>query len=154
MPLSTLFLLIGAALLVFLLFWLLVTTVLQRVAGWPQLEKAFPDRDERPEVIFRMQSGMIGMSAKRRIALSACLRYDICPGGMRFMIWRLFGPFAKPFFVPWRALEMRDDDKVLRNGAFLAFGKSESGGMWMSGPAAVRLRDRAKGRIKYNNAAD
>ena len=41
-----------------------------------------------------------------------CLRFDVCKSGFRVKVWRKFGPFERPFLVPWDRIVV-DERKIL-----------------------------------------
>jgi hypothetical protein len=94
----------------FVTLWLVVTGVLALFSGWFALLKAFPDREEEPILRMSGQSGSMGMG----VGLRGVLILSACPSGLRIGIMRMFGPFSRPFFVPWREIS------VIRNSTFLA----------------------------------
>ena len=90
--------------------WLTVTTLLGFWSGWFKLQAEFPDSREPSDLRLHWQSGLIGFGALwnpwGKVSYSRCLRLDACPGGLRVAIWRLFGPFCRPFLLPWRGMEV------------------------------------------------
>jgi hypothetical protein len=87
--------------LVFVGMWLAVTTLLGLMSGWYALARHFPDRPEEPGTLeLRNQSGTLGLG----VGLSRILHLSACPSGLRVAINRLFGPFSRPFLVPWKDL--------------------------------------------------
>lgn len=91
--------------LFFVGMWLVATSVLAFFAGWPTLQQLFPDRDEQPIDRLRMQSGSLGKGSLwnpwGNVRYGGCLRFDVCRSGLRVAVWKIFGPFVGPFFVPW-----------------------------------------------------
>ena len=94
----------------FLGMWLTITTVLGYVSGWPSLEQRFPDREEQSIDRMHMQSGSIGNGSLYNpwgnVNYNGCLTLDVCPSGLRVSVWRIFGPFSRPFFVPWQKISV------------------------------------------------
>ena len=88
--------------------WLLVTTLLWWWSGWGALQEKFPNIDEAPLKRMRFQSGMLGKGTQwnpwGNVNYGKCLLLDICPSGLRVAIWRIFGLFSKPFFIPWQRI--------------------------------------------------
>jgi hypothetical protein len=85
--------------------WLGVTSLLGLLSGWYRLQKAFPDRiEQQPLAQLRGQTGMMGGLALMPVNFKHCLRLDICPTGLRVAVFKLLGPFQRPFFVPWSSI--------------------------------------------------
>ena len=83
--------------------WLLSTTAIWLLSGWSRLQDHFPDRDEVPLERLRFQSAIFGRSFFGA-NYGSCLRFDVCRGGLRVAVWRVFAPWSRPFFVPWTAI--------------------------------------------------
>jgi hypothetical protein len=92
-------------LLLFPAFWLAVTTLLGVMAGWFELQDLYPDRDEEPSDCLRFVSGAIGrgslLNPWGNVSYGGCLSLDVCRGGLRVRVWRIFAAFQKPIYVPW-----------------------------------------------------
>ncbi len=90
---------------VFVAAWLAVTVLLNAFSGWATLSARFPDRAEPRLKRIWVQSGKLGKGTIWNpwggVSYGNCLRFDICQTGFRVAVWRIFGPFSKPFFVPW-----------------------------------------------------
>jgi len=103
----------------FAAMWLGVSTVLALKAHWFELARRYPDRAEDPSLRLRFQSGRMS-----GVAMSGILTLDVCVTGLRVSIWRLFGPFSRPFFVPWNELSVtRRKMFFVLNVAELDFGR-------------------------------
>jgi hypothetical protein len=102
--------------------WLAVTTLLTLASGWYRLAARYPNRIDEPLLRIHVPSGSMGLVGMRNL-----LTLSPCPSGLRVSMFRLFGPFCRPFFVPW------DDVAVLRTKMFFApaarlqFGKPIAG---------------------------
>jgi hypothetical protein len=82
---------------------LFVTTLLSFLAGWFSLARAFPDRpDERPLLHLKGQSGSMGLY----VGMNGILTLSPCTTGLRVSMLRVFGPFDRPFLVPWREIHV------------------------------------------------
>src|SRR4051794_6773901 len=81
--------------------WLFVTTVLGFLSGWFDLQRHYPKGDEPALLTLRWRSGSMGMG----VSLSGILTLSACSSGLRIGIFRLFGLFQRPFFVPWDEIE-------------------------------------------------
>lgn len=97
--------------LFFIGMWLLVTTMLGTMSGWTDLQDKFEDKfDQRPLKRLRMRSGMLGSGSVwnpwGNVQYSNCLTLDACQSGLRISLWKVFGPFLRPIFVPWQQIEV------------------------------------------------
>ncbi|MES2056471.1 MAG: hypothetical protein V4564_11080 [Pseudomonadota bacterium] len=90
----------------FIGMWLMITTMLGAIAGWFTLQQHYPASDQPILLKLRARSGSMGPG----VALSGILTLSAGPSGLRVGISRLFGPFQKPFLVPWR--EIRAEAKT------------------------------------------
>ena len=111
--------------------WLVVTTVLSRMSGWPELARRFPDRPERPLLQLRFQSGSMG----RNVSFGSCLNLAACPSGLRVGLLRIFGPFSRDFFVPWNELNVERTGSLAK----IRFGRDALGMLKVSDLTANRL---------------
>src|SRR5580765_7585355 len=85
--------------------WIGVTALLAALSGIGELAERYPDRPEqRPWRTLRFQSGQLGRFIMTGVNYGGCLRFDVCPAGLRVKIWRIYAPFSKPFLVPWDAI--------------------------------------------------
>jgi hypothetical protein len=73
------------------------------------------------------------------VSMRSVLRVTACTNGLRVQIFRLFGPFSRPFFVPW------EDITVIRKTTFfqprvdLLCGSPEVGRVTIEASAADKL---------------
>lgn len=122
--------------------WLFVTSILSLFAGWAALREQFPNRDEAPLKRLRFQSGLIGKGKMwnpwGNVNYGNCLQLDICPSGLRVAIWRFFGPFSPPFFVPWARIAVEEKRFLLWRFYRLSFAPDLS---------ALTIRRRAFAKI-------
>ncbi|GAA0471222.1 hypothetical protein GCM10009096_10210 [Parasphingorhabdus litoris] len=112
---------------IFLGMWLLVVTLLARISGWTKLQDRFPDRPDQSLIVMRAQSGAMGGIASAKVNFSGCLRFDVCRTGLRISVWKIFGPFQRPFFVPWSQINVSDASVFKFKRHRLGFGTPESG---------------------------
>ena len=88
---------------IFPAFWILVTSALAEMGGWNSLERQFPD-DPSARLIerFGWRSAQFGHPLFG-VSYSGVLTFEVCEGGLRIRVWKLFGLFSKPIFLPWDA---------------------------------------------------
>jgi hypothetical protein len=118
--------------------WLFVTTILAREAGWYDLARKYPNRDEEPILRTVFQSGRMS-----KVSMSGILRLEVCPSGLRIGIWKLFGPFSRDFFVPWDEIRVERKNGILWRTAKLTFGH---------GPCNLVLMDYLTNRLARSAA--
>jgi hypothetical protein len=97
--------------------WLFVTTILAVKAGWYDLARKYPNRDEKPILRTLFQSGRMSS-----VSMSSILRLEVCASGLRIGIWKLFGPFSRDFLVPWNEIHVERKNGILWGTAKLTFG--------------------------------
>jgi hypothetical protein len=125
----------------FLCLWLFVTALFGLFSGWFRLQRQFPRSDETPLLRLRMQSGMMGW-----IHLNGVLTLDACESGLRVGMWRLFGPFERPFEVPWDRIEAEPVSPFLLGPMVrLRFGRPEAGRLAINLRAWERLKAASQG---------
>jgi hypothetical protein len=121
--------------------WLAATAILGRVSGWYELAARYPDRREFNLLMFDTQSGIMGPG----VVINGILTLNACPSGLRVRIWRLLGPFSRPFFVPWTDIRVESRTHLFLKMARLGFGQPEVGvlsieaGMWARLAEAAEL---------------
>lgn len=107
----------------FVAMWMVVTTLLGTMSGWYALQRAFPDRQELARLTLRMRSGRMGLG----VNMGGILTLAACPTGLRVGIFRLFGPFQRPFLVPWEQIQVERRTSFFLVQARLGFGRPEVG---------------------------
>ncbi len=117
--------------------WLVVTTMLGVISGWFDLQRRFPDPGERALVKLGMQSGSMGLG----VHFNGVLTLSACPSGLRIAVWRIFGPFERPFVVPWRQIDVEMVTRFFQPAAKLRF--SGGGVLTVNRDAWRRLSDAA-----------
>jgi hypothetical protein len=118
----------------FALLWFAVTVILGFMSGWYFLMRRFPDQPETPLCTVKNQSGSIGVVGARSL-----LTLSVCPGGLRVGMMRIFGPFSKDFFVPWREMSVIRKDRLLWKAATISFGNPSVGSLTLMADLANRL---------------
>jgi hypothetical protein len=113
--------------------WLLVTVILGYASGWYSLTREFPDLPYEDALsVFTRESGTIGL-----VSMHGILKLSPCRSGLRVGIMRLFGPFSKPFLVPWNTINISRKALLGWTYAELSFGTH--GKLRISGLLADRL---------------
>jgi len=118
--------------------WLAVTTLLGALSGWYGLMARYPDRDDPALAQFRFQSGFM-----RGVRMNGVLNLSACRGGLRVGMLRLLGPFCRPFYVPWRDLQVERRQRFFGARAVLRFGDASP--LEISADLADRLAKAAAG---------
>lgn len=112
---------IWAPFVLFPVLWLLASTFLGILTGWYSLMRRFPDRpNEQPLLRLSKESGSMGLGVQMRQVLTL----STCASGLRVRMNRLFGPFNRPFLVPWEQLNITRKDSVWWPRVVLRFGES------------------------------
>ena len=119
--------------------WLAVTTLLGFFSGWFTLASLYPDRDEDARLRLGSQSGMMGWG----VSMSGILVLSACPSGLRVAIWKIFGPFSRPFFVPWEEIRAAPRQQFFQKMVRLGFGLPEAGVLSIDARAWSRLSEEA-----------
>jgi hypothetical protein len=127
--------------LLFASMWFAVTVILTRISGWHELMQRFPDRGEAPLLALKNQSGQIGSVLARNI-----LNLSVCPSGLRVGIMRIFGPFSRPFFVPWADLRVTRKENWVWRSARFTFGVPPVGRLTLAAELADTLARAAGSR--------
>lgn len=106
----------------FVLFWIAITALLGVFSGWFKLQARFPSDDETPLLRLRMQSGRM-----YSVNLNSILTLDACTSGLRVSLWRIFGPFQRPFQIPWSQIEAQPVTRFFEPKVRLNLGRPEAG---------------------------
>jgi hypothetical protein len=117
--------------------WLTVSTILGLLSGWFVLMRRYPDPGEEPLVRLSGQSGSMGLG----VHMNGILSLSACPSGLRVGMWRIFGPFCRPFFVPWSEIELEQKTVLLAQRAKLRFGNPVVGTLSVAAPVWQRLAE-------------
>jgi hypothetical protein len=103
--------------------WLVVTTMLGFLSGWNRLQSRYPSDGGAPILTLRSRSGSMGMG----VNMSGILTLSACPSGLRVGIWKIFGPFQRPFLVPWKDIDAAPSRSLFAPMIQLRFGMPEIG---------------------------
>lgn len=120
----------------FISLWLFVTSLLGLLAGWFSLQKHYPRGDDDALLTLRGLSGRMGMVG---VNFSGVLRLSACPSGLRVGLFRLFGPFQRPFTVPWNAIDAQPKASFFFPMVRLGLGRPEIGTLTISRSVWARL---------------
>jgi hypothetical protein len=133
--------------------WLLVTTALSIFAGWFELQPLYPDRDDEPLDALRFVSGAIGRGSLfnpwGNVAYGHCLSLDVCHGGLRVSVWRVFAPFQKPIFIPWPCISVREKRFLFLRRYRLEFAQTDGRALTISNRVFRRIAEH--GLPKYRD---
>lgn len=131
---------------IFVGMWLLICWVLGQRSGWFRLAERFPDRLGRPLDTMRLQSAAFGKSMIGAVNFGNCLTFGVMPDGLRVSVWKVFGPFSKPFLVPWGEITAREKKFLFVRRVELSLGRE--GGEPL---AVMAIRPRSFKRIAANS---
>jgi len=124
--------------------WFFVTTRLTKMCGWQALSQRYPDQDERPILRLRGQSGQMGAN----VNLNGILTLDACSTGLRIGIWRIFGPFSRPFLVPWAEIQAGPQKALFMDLVRLTFSQPPVGNLSLASAVWARLSAATPGGAK------
>ena len=122
----------------FATLWLSITTLISLLSGWFGLMRKFPDRPEPAILQLKWQSGSMGVG----VSMRSLLTLSACQTGLRVQILRLFGPFCRPFFVPWDQISIVRTKSFFMPVAILSFGKPSAGRLTIARHVADKLAHR------------
>ncbi|MFM5916086.1 MAG: hypothetical protein ACKOOL_00975 [Novosphingobium sp.] len=137
----------------FIGMWLASTALIAAFSGIGELARRYPDRPEQQAwLTLRFQSAQLGRFMLTGVNYGSCLRFDVCPAGLRVRIWRIFAPFSSPFLVPWNAIAVEKRPILglpffLTRRYRLSFGDPPLGPMTISGRAA-RIAEASNGQFR------
>ena len=130
--------------------WLGVTALLGFFAGWFELQDLYPNREEEPLDRLRFASGAIGRGSLfnpwGNVSYGGCLNLDVCPGGLRIRVQRLFAPFQRPIFVPWPCITVKLKRVLFFERYRLEFARTDGRALTLSKRAFNRIAK--KGLLK------
>jgi hypothetical protein len=102
--------------------------------------RKYPVVAEIPLLTLKNQSGSLNGVSMRQI-----LNLSVCPSGLQIGIMRIFGPFSRPFFVPWEAISVTRKDRFFQKMAKISFAQS-SISLMLPAEVADRLARASDGR--------
>ena len=141
------FILVGFP-IVFGAMWLVITTLLMRLAGWRDIESRFPDQIGL-EVIKRWGavSGSMGKVVPGGVQFGNCLVVEVCATGMRVKVWKVLGLFVEPFYVPWISIRAHTDRFLFFRLVRLQFGDPEVGRLALTRGMARKIANASRGQL-------
>lgn len=116
---------------------------------WYRLLRRFPNSGEKALLTLNFLSGRMGF-----VNLKHCMHLSCCASGIRIALFRAFGPFSKPFFVPWAQLKVSRDTSIWGEVAVLKFGQPVIGTLIIPGHVADRFSQIVKGSWPEVRSAD
>jgi hypothetical protein len=108
----------------FIAFWLAITAMLGILSGWAKLQRNFPATMDTSLLTLRMRSGRMGRVG---VHMGNILTLSAGSLGLRVGIFRLFGPFSRPFLVPWQQIRADQRTSFFVPSVRLSFGRPEIG---------------------------
>jgi hypothetical protein len=125
-------------------FWLGITTLLAHLSGWATLQSLYADRPEPALVRLKRQSASMGGLPLMPVNFNRCLTLEACAFGLRFRLWRMFGFFQQPFFVPWTDIKAEPGTMLIFKAARLRVARWPDGKVMMSRRCWNRLVESVK----------
>ncbi|MEA3002394.1 MAG: hypothetical protein QOH81_1182 [Sphingomonadales bacterium] len=119
----------------FAALWLASTTLLGAFSGWFTLQQRYDRGDEPPLLKLRWRSGTMGFG----VHMNNILTLSACPSGLRVGVSRLFGPFQRPFLVPWSEIGVEPVKSFFALRARLHFGCPKIGSLKIDARTWQRL---------------
>ena len=141
-------LVVGLFLTVFPLMWLGITSLLMALSGWSKVSSRYPDRGDTIFESIGWQSGAIGPHPLAAINFRNVLTFEACSAGMRLKVMKIMAPFAKPIFVPWQDLHVKNRSILIVDYYDLLFGhEGEGGHIMVTKKLGRRLAEASAGRM-------
>lgn len=104
-------------------------------SGWYSLMRLYPDRDEKPIKVLGSQTGWMNGG----LSFNGILTLSVCASGLRVSVPRIFGPFSKPYFVPWSEIRVYRLTEYFMPSARMEFGQPSKGVLSVRANTANRL---------------
>jgi hypothetical protein len=122
----------------FVTFWMGITIFLGYLSDWYVLMRAFPDQPAEPaSYTLSGQWGEMG----RGVNMKGILKLAVCASGIRVAVPRLFGPFSRPFLIPWGDLRVVREKRWYGDIAHLEAGTPKLGRITVLDEVATLLAD-------------
>lgn len=130
--------------------WLAISTLLGVMSGWFTLQSAYARGEDPALLTLRGKSGSMGFG----VGLNGILTLSACATGLRVGIWRMFGPFQRPFLVPWSDIRAEPRQMLFVPSTKLRFGAPEIGTLTIDTASWQRLAAFATGRAAATLATE
>lgn len=119
--------------------WLAATTMLGFLSGWFNLQQWYEAPADQPLLKLRGQSGWMGVG----VSFGGCLTLSAHRHGLGIAVWRIFGPFQRPFLVPWNEIEAQPSKTLFTPMVKLGLGEPAVGTLKISAQSWSRLVEAA-----------
>jgi hypothetical protein len=116
--------------------WLAIVLILGFLSGWARLQRNFPATPGTSLLTLHMRSGRMGGLG---VHMASILTLSACPLGLRVGMWWIFGPFARPFLVPWQQIEVEWRTGFFVPSVRLSFGRPAIGSLTLDASVWQRL---------------
>ncbi len=123
----------------FVLFFLLILTIVGFVSGWFRLRRSYPDRPQTVLRRMRYISCRVGTA-------HFVLTLEACDGGLRLRMPGPIGLLYRPILIPWQAIRVTRRDFWLWQSATLEFGQPRAGRLRFEAYVADKLAAAAGSR--------
>jgi hypothetical protein len=124
--------------------WILATTIIGAASGWFALQKRYPATPGPALLTMRfMSAGMRASGVPLPASFAGMLTLSACASGLRVSMWRVFGPFCRPFLVPWDEIRVETRTGFLMPQAVLRFGDPAVAAMTLEMQVWQRLAESA-----------
>jgi hypothetical protein len=110
----------------FATLWFGATCLVGLLSGWYGLMQRYPDRAEPELAKVRLRRAFMGRGVLGA-QMNGVLTLAACPSGLRLSIWRVFGPYCRPFLVPWSEIHAEAKQFLFVKRTQLRFGTPEAG---------------------------
>jgi hypothetical protein len=84
------------------------------------------------------------------VHLNGVLTLSACPSGLTVAVWRMFGIFQRPFFVPWEDIYSESVTRFFQPMSKLSFGSPETGHLTIDRRSWVRLSSIGGTQVQKN----
>jgi hypothetical protein len=89
--------------LIFLMMWLVITSLVGLLSGWFRLQSWYSD-DGTDEVLFSTPA-LPGYMGRLGVRLSGWLTLGASRKGLSLRVFRLLAPFQRPLLIPWSEVQ-------------------------------------------------
>jgi hypothetical protein len=107
------FTLLAWAVGLWLAFGLVLSVPFYAMSGWEDLQRQFPDKNEKSLRTLRFRNARLGRIGKSGCEFAAGFCFDLCETGLRIRLLPIFSVACRPFFVPWSSLQIDEVNPFL-----------------------------------------